>query len=117
MNICIVSTYSCTFEDFSAMVDEYEETFKEFITEYELVKVNDHKSIMMCHCTDMEAMGEMMSSPEMKEWDKENNCVDIVYSLEKINQLGQYSQFKSKVSFFSAQQSNPNKQVLYLVET
>ena len=87
MNICIVSTYSCTFEDFSAIVDEYEESFKEFITEYELVKVNDHKSIMMCHCTDMEAMGEMMSSPEMKEWDKENNCVDIVYSLEKINQF------------------------------
>jgi len=27
----------------------------------------------------------MMTSPEMKEWDKENNCVDIVYSLEKIN--------------------------------
>ena len=43
MNICIVSTYSCTFEDFSAVVDEYEETFKEFITEFELVKVNDHK--------------------------------------------------------------------------
>ena len=89
MNICIVSTYSCTFEDFSAMidemVDEYEETFKELITEFELVKVNDHKSIMMCHCTDIEAMGEMMLSPEMKEWDKENNCVDIVYSLEKIN--------------------------------
>ena len=62
MNICIVSTYSCTFEDFSAVVDEYEETFKEFITEFELVKVNDHKSIMMCHCTDMEAFGEMMSS-------------------------------------------------------
>ena len=87
MNICIVSTYSCTFEDFSAIVEEYEEAFKEFITEYELVKVNDHKSIMMCHCTDMEAMGEMMSSPEMKEWDRENNCVDIVYSLEKINQF------------------------------
>ena len=87
MNICIVSTYSCTFEDFSAIVEEYEEAFKEFITEYELVKVNDHKSIMMCHCTDMEAMGEMMSSPEMKQWDKENNCVDIVYSLEKINQF------------------------------
>ena len=28
MNICIVSTYSCTFDDFSAIVDEYEETFK-----------------------------------------------------------------------------------------
>ena len=85
MNICVVSTYSCTFEDFSAMVDKYEETFKEFITEFELVKVNDHKSIIMCHCTDIEAMGKMMSSPEIKEWDKENNCVDIVYSLKKID--------------------------------
>ena len=87
MNICIVSTYSCTFDDFSALVKESEEEFREFITEYEVVKVNDHKSIMMCHCTDMEAFEAMMSSPEMKEWDKENNCVDIVYSLEKINQF------------------------------
>ena len=31
MNICIVSTYSCTFEDFSAVVDEYEETFKDLL--------------------------------------------------------------------------------------
>ena len=85
MNICIVSTYSCTFDDFSALVKESEETFREFITEYEVVKVNDHKSIMMCHCTDMESFEGMMTSPEMKEWDKENNCVDIVYSLEKIN--------------------------------
>ena len=87
MNICIVSTYSCTFDDFSALVKESEEAFSEFITEYEVVKVNDHKSIMMCHCTDMEAFEGMMTSPEMKEWDKENNCVDIVYSLEKINQF------------------------------
>ena len=85
MNICIVSTFSCTFDDFSAFVKEGEEDFREFITEFEVVKVNDHKSIMMCHCTDMEAFEAMMSSPEMKEWDKENNCVDIVYSLEKIN--------------------------------
>ena len=85
MNICIVSTFSCTFDDFSALVKESEEDFREFITEYEVVKVNEHKSIMMCNCTDMEAFEAMMSSPEMKEWDKENNCVDIVYSLEKIN--------------------------------
>ena len=87
MNICIVSTFSCTFEDFEAMVKESEEAVSEFISEYELVKVNDHKSIFMCNCSDMEAFEAMMSSPEMKEWDKENNCVDIVYSLEKINQF------------------------------
>ena len=50
-----------------------------------MLKVNDHKSILMRHCTDMEAFEAMMTSPEFKEWDKENNCVDIVYSLEKIN--------------------------------
>ena len=36
MNICIVSTYSCTFDDFSALVKESEEAFREFITEYEV---------------------------------------------------------------------------------
>ena len=85
MNLCIVSTYCCHFDAFSALVKESEESFKGFITEYEVVKVNDHKSILMCNCTDMEAFEAMMTSPEMKEWDKENNCVDIVYSLEKIN--------------------------------
>ncbi|SVA63106.1 uncharacterized protein METZ01_LOCUS115960, partial [marine metagenome] len=29
MNICIVSTYSCTFDDFSALVKESEEAFRE----------------------------------------------------------------------------------------
>ena len=45
MNLCIVSSYNCTFDDFSALVKESEEAFSEFITEYEVVKVNDHKSI------------------------------------------------------------------------
>jgi len=26
-----------------------------------------------------------MTSPEMKQWDEENGCVDIVYSMERIN--------------------------------
>ena len=80
-----MSSYSCTFDDFSALLKETEEDFREFISEYEVVMVNDHKSIMMCNCNDMEAFEAMMSSPEMKEWDKENNTIDIIYSLEKIN--------------------------------
>ena len=39
---------------------------------------------MFMNVTDMEALQALMTSPEMKEWDKANNCVDIVYSLEKI---------------------------------
>ena len=51
----------------------------------ELVKVNDHKSILLMNVTDMEAMRAFMTTPEMKQWDEENGCVDIVYSMERIN--------------------------------
>ena len=33
----------------------------------------------------MEKMQEIMSSDEMKGWDETFNCVDEVYSLEKMN--------------------------------
>ena len=56
-----------------------------FITDRELVKVNDHKSILLMNCTDMEAFAAFMTSPEMKQWDEENGCVDIVYSMERLN--------------------------------
>ena len=57
---------------------------KKFISEYEIAVINDHKTSMFMNVTDMEALQALMASPEMKEWDKANNCVDIVYSLEKI---------------------------------
>ena len=34
---------------------------------------------------DMEAFQALMISPEMKQWDEENGCVDIVYSMKRIN--------------------------------
>ena len=67
------------------MVKEGEEETSVFITDYELVKVNDHKSILLLNCMDMEAFQTLMTSPEMKQWDEENGCVDIVYSMKRIN--------------------------------
>ena len=67
------------------MVKEGEEETSAFITDYELVKVNDHKSILLLNCMDMEAFQALMTSPEMKQWDEENGCVDIVYSMNRIN--------------------------------
>ena len=57
---------------------------KKFISEYEIAEINEHKTAMFMNVTDMDALQALMTSPEMKEWDKANNCVDIVYSLEKI---------------------------------
>ena len=85
MNLCIVSECNCTFDEFEAVVKESEEETKPFISDYELVKVNDHKSVLLVNCTDMEALQAFMSTPEMKQWDEENGCVDTVYSMERIN--------------------------------
>ena len=85
MNLCVVSEYSCTFEDFKEMVDKTTGETDAFLTEMELIKVHDHKSVLLLHCTDMQALIAFMSTPEMKQWDAVNNCVDVLYSLEQMN--------------------------------
>ena len=49
MNTLIISTFSCTFEEFKNDVTNLflEEMCKEFVTDYEFVKVNDHKSHLL----------------------------------------------------------------------
>ena len=84
MNICIVSTESCTFDQFKELVDERMEEAKAFMSEFEFIKVNEHKSIMLLNVHDMEKMQAFMTTPEMQEWDKANNCVDHVYSMARV---------------------------------
>ena len=85
MNMCIVSQYNCTFDVFKDLVEGNQEAFGNWVSEYELVKVDDHKSILPMNVTDMDACRVFMTTPEMKQWDEENGCVDIVYSMERIN--------------------------------
>mgnify|MGYP001388374748 CR=1 FL=1 len=85
MNMCIVSEYKCIFEVFKDLVEGSQEEVANFVTEYELIKVNDHKSVLLLNVTDMDACRKFMTTPEMKQWDEENGCVDIVYSMERIN--------------------------------
>ena len=57
---------------------------KEFVTHYEFVKVNEHKSHLLMNCTDLEKLGAEMQSSFAKEWDKKNNCKDAVYSIKLV---------------------------------
>ena len=61
------------------------EEAKDFMLEYGLVKVNEHKSIMLVNVHDMVRMEAFMTTPEMQESDKANNSVDHVYSIERVN--------------------------------
>ena len=56
----------------------------EFVTDYEFVKVNDHKSHLLMNCIDLEKLGAVMEDPFVAEWDKKNNCKDTVYSIARV---------------------------------
>ena len=72
MNTLIISTFSCTYEEFKNDVTSLflEEICKEFVTDYEFVKVNNHNSNLLMNCTDLEKLGAEIESPFAKEWDK-----------------------------------------------
>ena len=86
MNILIISTFSCSFEEFKNDVCTLflQDMCKEFVTHFEFVKVNDHKSHLLMNCTRLEKFGVVMEDPFVTEWDKKNNCKDTVYSIELV---------------------------------
>ena len=85
MNTLIVSTFDCTFEDFDEFVaDFHEKEGHKYVEEYELIKVNEHKSHLILEVKDLEGFAAATSTPEMKEWDKENGYKDICYSLTPV---------------------------------
>ena len=49
-----------------------------------LKEVNDHKSHLILKVKDLEGFAAATSTPEMKEWDKENGYKDICYSLTPV---------------------------------
>jgi hypothetical protein len=86
LNTLIISTFSCSFEEFKNDVSTLflENMCKEFVTDYEFVKVNDHKSYLLMNCTNLQKLGAVMKDPYVTEWDKKNNCKDTVYSIELV---------------------------------
>ena len=82
MNLCVNSTFDCSIEDFQG---NFEEDFRKCASDLNISIVNDHEVIVLANITDMDGLQEIMGFDEMTKLDAENNCVDVVYSLEKIN--------------------------------
>ena len=81
----IVCTFGCSFQ-------YYKETFKQWVKgqgdgvvmDYDLVKINDHKSHSFYTVSSLEDFAKMLDTERAREWDKANNCKDIVYKLELV---------------------------------
>ena len=85
MNTLIISTFSCTFEEFKNDVSGFINAMGvDVVSEYEFVQAGDHKSHLLLNVLDMEALAAEMTSDAAKEWDKKNNCYDIVYAIEQV---------------------------------
>ena len=84
MNTCIRSTFKCTFEVFKAIVMEDKSPWSKFVYDCQVAKVDEYNSRMVMNVLDFKVMEAFMTSDEMKAWDADHGCVDIVYSLSPI---------------------------------
>ena len=71
MSTLIVSTFSCTFEEFKKDgIGFIRAMGMQVVSEYEFVKAGEHKSHLLMNVLDMHALYAEMASDEAKEWDK-----------------------------------------------
>jgi len=82
MNICVVSTFDGTTDDYMEMFNTTKEKGSGFFTDYDIGVIREGKIALMINITDMEKFQEIMMSEEMQAWDTKFNCVDKIYSLE-----------------------------------
>ena len=83
MNICVVSTFDGTTDNFMEMFNWAKEESSSFVTDMQAGIIKEGKVIVMANVTDMEKFQQLMTSERMKAWDTKYNCVDVVYSLNK----------------------------------
>ena len=84
MNICIVTKFDCSYEEFTAMLAEVGDDVRRCSSAWEVTKMNDNTAVGLLNVTDMEVLQNVMSSPKVQEWNAANNAVADVYALEKI---------------------------------
>ena len=68
MNTLIISTFSCTFEEFKTDVTGFITAMgQEVVSEYEFVQAAEHKSHLLMNVYDMKALKAKMTSDAAKK--------------------------------------------------
>ena len=84
----IICTFDCSFQYYEETVDQWvKEQGDGIVLEYDLVKINDHKSHSFYTVSSLKEFAKMLDTEWAREWDKANNCKDIVYKLEIVEWL------------------------------
>ena len=81
----IICTFDCFFQYYEETVQQWvKEQGKGVVIDYELVKINDHKSHSFYAVSSFHEFAKMLDTEWSREWDKANNCKDLVYNLELV---------------------------------
>ena len=79
--LLILCTFDCSFQYYQETIEKWvKQQGDGIVVDYELVKINDHKSHSFYTVSSLEEFAKMLDT----EWDKANNCKDIVYKLELV---------------------------------
>ena len=84
MNICIVTKFDCSCEEFTAMLAEAGDDVRRCTSAWEVTTMNDNMAVGLLNVT-VEGLQNAMSSPKVQEWNAANNAAADVYALEKIS--------------------------------
>ena len=81
----IVCTFDCSFQYYEETVNQcVKEQGEGIVIDYELVKINDNKSHSFYTVSSLEEFLGMLDTEWAREWDKANNCKDILYKLDLV---------------------------------
>ena len=64
------------------MFERTKPNWSKFVGNYNVAKLDENKSIIVMNVIDFESLQSFMSTDEMLQWDKDNGCIDHVYSME-----------------------------------
>ena len=79
----IVCTFDCSFQYYEETVRQWvKEQGEGIVIDYELVKINNHKSHCFYIVSSLEEFSGMLDTEWAREWYQSNKYKDIVYKIE-----------------------------------
>ena len=66
MNICIVTKFDCSYEEFTAMLEESGDDVRQCTSAWEVTKMNDNTAVGLLNVTDMEGLQVITKSSGME---------------------------------------------------
>ncbi len=81
----IICSFECSFQYYKETIKQWvKEEGEGIIIDYELIKINDHKSHSFYTVSSLDKFLTMLETDLAIEWNKANNCKDIIYKLQLV---------------------------------